>query len=252
MLYTSTGAHDAPTMEAAETVARRWWLPLIAGVLTVAAGVVVLAVDWTAANLAWVVGAIFIYRGLTRAMTPTLSSSARTFNAIAAVASVIAGVAFVAWPSPTLLVLAVFIGAYLVVDGIFHMAGAIELRHDLTTWWLDLIFGAAVTGIGFLALRRPDLTLASLVIFAGLWAIVVGTAEIVAALLMRSAPRELARAGGTLARGGIEETIVLGRPSLGIDGQLAALDQLHLSGGMTDAEYERVKSRLTAASAPAT
>ena len=117
MLFTPMGVGDAATRESVETLARRWWIPLLAGMLTVAAGVVILAVDWTAKGLAWIVGAIFIYRGLTRALTPSFSSSARRFNAVTAIASVLAGVAFVVWPEPSLLVLsAVMLVALLVAE----------------------------------------------------------------------------------------------------------------------------------------
>lgn len=245
MLFTPMGVGDAATMESVETIARRWWIPLVAGILTVTAGIVILAVDWTATGLAWIVGAVFIYRGLTRALTPSFSPAARRFNVVTAVVSVLVGVAFVVWPDPTLLVLAVFIGAYLLVDGILHMLGAIEMRRDIDMWWLELVFGAAMTVIGILALRRPELTLAGLVLLAGLWAIVVGTAEILAAFIVRSGPRALALAGERTAHAAVEDTITLGQLTLTADEQLAHLDQLHRCGTVTDREYDEVKRRLT-------
>ena len=245
MLFTPMGVGDAATNESVETIARRWWIPLVAGILTVVAGIVILAVDWTATGLAWIVGAVFIYRGLTRALTPSFSPAARWFNVVTAIVSVLVGVAFVVWPNPTLLVLAVFIGAYFIVDGVLHMVGAVEMRRDIDTWWLELVFGAVMTVIGFLAVRRPELTLTALVVLAGLWAIVVGTAEILAAFIVRSAPRAVALAGERTAHAPVEETITLGRPALTADEQLAHLDQLHLCGAVTDREYAEVKRRLT-------
>jgi uncharacterized membrane protein HdeD (DUF308 family) len=245
MLFTPMGVGDAATRDSVETIARRWWLPLLTGILTVAAGIVLLAVDWTAKGLAWMVGAIFIYRGLSRALTPSFSSSARGFNVVTAIASVLAGVAFVVWPEPTLLVLAVFIGSYLLVDGILHLLGAIEMRHDIDLWWLELLFGAGLAVLGFLALRRPEATLTALVLLAGLWAVVVGTAEILAAFVVRSAPRALATAGGRAAHARIDETITLAAMAPNPDEQLHMLNRLRLSGALTDAEYDRVRNRLT-------
>jgi len=250
MLLTPMGVGSDTTMELVERASRRWWVPLVMGLTTVTVGIVILAVDWTVTSLAYTLGGIFMISGIFRALTPALSMGARRFDVISGIGWVIVGAAFVAWPDPTLLVVAVFVGATLVFDGIMHLAGAIEFRHDMASWWLSALFGVAIVAIGFLALRRPDLTLSALVILTGLWAIVLGAAEIASAFVLRSAPAEMARGvGGAGAMGMVEETIVLSEPVLHTDEQLALLDQLHLSGGLTDAEYEGARSRMLGSSA---
>src|ERR1019366_8487165 len=51
-----------------------------------------------------------------------------------ALACVIAGVVLVAWPGPSLLVLAFFVGAWLGVSGSFHIVTSVSPRRELPHW----------------------------------------------------------------------------------------------------------------------
>jgi uncharacterized membrane protein HdeD (DUF308 family) len=68
------------TREAAQQVARNWWVLLLNGALLVVAGFLVFSIDWTIRSLATFLGALFIFQGVCRRSRPasTLVSGART------------------------------------------------------------------------------------------------------------------------------------------------------------------------------
>ncbi len=93
------------------------------------------------------------------------------------------GVMALFWPGLTLLVLAIVFGAYALVDGILAGVGAARAGKGRRA---PLIL-MAIIGIlaGIAALVWPGLTVLALTLVVGFWAIVIGVAEIVAAIRMR-------------------------------------------------------------------
>ncbi len=53
--------------EVAEALSRGWWLLLVWGLVSIVAGIAVLAFDWTSESLAIFVGACFLVAGVFRA-----------------------------------------------------------------------------------------------------------------------------------------------------------------------------------------
>ena len=99
--------------------------------------------------------------------------------------SVIAGIFVVAWPGPTLLVIALFIGVSIVIYGIMNVAGAIGNRDRARYWWVVLVIGVLEILLGFWLLRRPGLTLAVAITAIGFWALFVGVMQIVVSFEIR-------------------------------------------------------------------
>jgi uncharacterized membrane protein HdeD (DUF308 family) len=177
--------------ETAERMASGWWLLLIAGIVSVIAGIVILTISWNVQDLALFIAFLLIVKGVFTLATPPVESSDRTWNIATGVLEILVGIAFVAWPEPTLLTLAIFIGAWVVVSGLFTIVGAIANRHDVQLWWLYLIFGIVEVPIGIVLLNRPSLTLAIAIAMVGIWAILVGTLEILSSFEVRDLPRRL-------------------------------------------------------------
>jgi uncharacterized membrane protein HdeD (DUF308 family) len=230
--------------QAAAAAAKQWRMLLVAGIVSVIAGMIILSVDWTFRSLAVFVGVVFIYRGVLQALMPSWGASATQFNRIAGILGALAGIAFLAWPAPSLIVLGVFIGAYILADGIFIIAGAIEFRKDVSTWWLWLIFGVISATFGVLALDRPESSLALAITAAGIWAVIIGIVAISAAFTLRRLPDELDeaanRAQGTVAGRSIDLT----DSAVYVPQQLELLHRLHREGALTDSEFEATKSRV--------
>jgi len=183
--------------ETAEKLSNGWWMLLLAGIVSVIAGILILTIDWTVEDLAIFVSFLFIVKGVFTLATPPVETSDRSWNVFTGVVEIVVGIAFLAWPEPTLLTAAIFIGAWVVVSGLFTIVGAIANRHDVQMWWLYLIFGLIEVPLGIILLNRPSLTLAIAIAMVGIWAILVGTLEIVSSFEVRDLPRKLGMTDGT-------------------------------------------------------
>src|SRR6266566_7828607 len=144
--------------EAAERVARNWWRLLLNGLLLVVAGVLIFSIDWSVRSLATFIGALFIVQGVSEALTSGIDALVRRANVITGLLSIGAGVAIIVWPGPGLLVVAIFLGAWLIVMGTTAISGAFAARRLLPDWWLLLIIGLIEVPLGVLALADHGAT----------------------------------------------------------------------------------------------
>ncbi|HEY7630289.1 MAG TPA: DUF308 domain-containing protein [Thermoleophilaceae bacterium] len=166
-----------------------WWVPLIAGLLTIIVGIVVLRVEWTVSGLAIFLGVVFIIRGLVDAFKVPLDGSPRGLAIVVGVLEACVGVALIAWPGPGLTVVAAFFGCWLVLVGGIEIVGALVNREH-SGWWLVLLLGIVMVILGIWALDKPAQTLHLIIALAGIWAIVAGTVELVFAFELRKMHRE--------------------------------------------------------------
>ncbi|MDT7613436.1 MAG: hypothetical protein QOF00_883 [Pseudonocardiales bacterium] len=114
----------------------------------------------------------------------------RTTLVLRAVLAVAIGVVALLLPGLTLLALALAFGIYAILDGVARGVDAVRHR-GRSRWWLGLVSGLVGVAAGIIALIWPGLTAVILATLVGLWAIVTGVGEIVAAVRLR-------RAGGTI------------------------------------------------------
>jgi uncharacterized membrane protein HdeD (DUF308 family) len=108
--------------------------------------------------------------------------------------AILFGITALVWPGITVFALVLLFGAYALVDGAFTLAAALGRRDRRTTdtggrIWL-VVQGVAGIAIGALAFVWPDITALALVWLIGIWAVVIGLLEIIAAVGLR---RELRR-----------------------------------------------------------
>jgi uncharacterized membrane protein HdeD (DUF308 family) len=181
------------TREVAERLARNWWMLLLNGLVLIVAGVLIFSIDWTIRSLATFIGALFIAQGVAEAMTSGVDLMVRRANALTGLLSIATGIAIIVWPSPGLLAVAIFLGAWLIVMGTTAIAGAFAARRLLPVWWLLLILGLLEVPLGVLALADPGATLAALITVGGIWAVAVGVMRVVLAFELRQLPHELDR-----------------------------------------------------------
>lgn len=187
------GQHS-PLQELAEQIRDLWWIPLLAGLISIGLGLAILATDWTVHALVVITGLVFIIRGIALAFSPAYAGRTSGEQVVAGIIGVIAGIILVAWPGPTLLVLAFFVGAWLAVSGCFHIITSFARRRELPHWGFTLVLGVIELLLGIWAMRRPEATLALLITIIGLWAVISGVIYCVLAFEIRSAGRDLAKA----------------------------------------------------------
>ena len=182
---------------AAEELSKQWWVLLVSGLLAIVVGVVILSINWTVHDLALVVGIFLIVNGVLRMLTPPMDNTGRRWSLGVGLVTALIGVAFLAWPSVSLLTLAIFIGAWVLVRGVFDLAGGIVSRQDVKFWWLYVIFGVIEVGLGLVLLDRPDLSLALAIAIVGVWAILIGTLVVLVAFEIKHLPETLDRLAGS-------------------------------------------------------
>jgi uncharacterized membrane protein HdeD (DUF308 family) len=187
------------TREAAEKVARNWWVLLLNGLLLIVAGVLIFSIDWSIRSLATFIGALFIIQGLSGALTTGIDDRVRQANVLTGLLSIAAGVAIIVWPDPGLLAVAIFLGAWLIVVGTISISGAFAARRILPDWWLLLILGLLEVPLGVLALADPGATLAALITVGGIWAVAVGVMRIVLSFEVKRLPNDVEKAWTTPA-----------------------------------------------------
>ncbi len=115
-------------------------------------------------------------------MRETLTRNWWAFGLRGIVAIVLGVLAFVV-PGPTLVALIAVFAAYAIIDGVLAIvAGAMSPGGP--RWWI-LLGGIAGVAIGLFTIYSPGTTAIALAILIGVWSIVTGVAEIVAAYTLR-------------------------------------------------------------------
>ena len=152
----------------------------------------------------------------TAADFPSLAKKTWIFATIRGVLAIIFGLIALFAPIATAVVLAIFIGAWAIVDGVFDIIEAIRHRGS-SSMGLRIVWGAVSILFGILVLVWPGMSLGVLVIFVGIWAIIIGVLEIMASIRHRAAPNSgwvWGIIGGALAI--LFGILVLLRPGTGL------------------------------------
>ena len=123
----------------------------------------------------------------TAADFPSLARKIWIFAIIRGILGIIFGLIALFAPIATALALAIVIGVYAIVDGVFDIIEAIRHRGS-SSMALRIVWGAVSILFGILVLVWPGMSLGVLVIFVGIWAIIIGVLEIMASIRHRAAP----------------------------------------------------------------
>src|SRR5438067_8815715 len=101
------------------------------------------------------------------------------------VAAIVFGVIAFVYPGLTVAVLVLLFGAWVLVDGVFRIVGAIGHRASDPDWGWQLVIGILGIIIGFLTFHAPAITALVLVIYIAAWALMIGATEIAVAFKLR-------------------------------------------------------------------
>src|SRR3954452_24638868 len=112
------------TREAAQQIARNWWLLLLNGLLLIVAGVLIFSIDWSVRSLATFIGVLFIVQGAAEALTTGIDARVRQANVVTGLLSVAAGVLILVLAEPGGVAVAVILGAWLIVVGTLTVSGS--------------------------------------------------------------------------------------------------------------------------------
>ncbi len=101
---------------------------------------------------------------------------------------VVAGVLAVAWPGPTVLVLAILFGIQLIVSGIFSFINAFAADESGGTRVWNVIIGLLGILVGLYAVRHIIVSVVALALLIGIYWVAYGIAQIYMAIAHRELP----------------------------------------------------------------
>jgi uncharacterized membrane protein HdeD (DUF308 family) len=171
-----------------DAVSAGWWALLLMGIISAVAGGVILITDWSVDDLATFIGILLVVHGIVLVLSVPLDGGLRLWSAVSGLIEVAVGVAVFAWPGPTLLVIAAFIGFYVLFSGLMTIAGSITWRDVVPYWGLMLAFGILETLFATWLLVRPDLTIVAAVLAIGFWSLFYGVMQIALAFEVKRLP----------------------------------------------------------------
>ncbi len=104
---------------------------------------------------------------------------------IRGIAAIIFGIIAFAYPGLTIASLVLLFGAWVLVDWIFRIVGAVGHRATDPDWGWQLVIGILGILVGLLTFHAPQVTALALLIYIAAWALMIGAGEIAIAIKLR-------------------------------------------------------------------
>lgn len=179
------------------TVGRHWGWVLGYGIITLLAGIAILV--WPGETLlvaAVLFGIQLIVSGIFRLVgalaADEMAGGARVLLALLGVLSVIIGLWAVRHALLTVIALVVLLGIFWVINGAIEVFTALSHRGMPDRGW-NVMMGLLSIAAGVIVLAFPGLGLVGLAVILGIWLLIFGILEIMAALRLRAAARAAPR-----------------------------------------------------------
>jgi hypothetical protein len=173
---------------AAGELVRYWWLWLVTGIAWLAAALVILQFDAASVTtIGILVGIMFIFAGTQQLVLAFVADSLRWLWAIFGVLLLVAGIICFINPKATFAGLADVLGFLFLLVGVWWIMQAFLEREVNPIWWLGLTAGILMVILAFWTSGQFFLHKAyTLLVFAGIWALMQGVTDIVRAFRLRS------------------------------------------------------------------
>ena len=159
-----------------ETYGPPWKVALI-GSLAVLAGVALVLRQWSLAELDIFVAMFFVGRGALHVVTVSFEGLAGALSALLGAAEIAIGILLLAWPSPTLLVVAAAVGGLVLVRAVVGGTAALATRSE-PRWRLPFAVAVVELALSVVLIARPDGTVRGVAITLAVVAFVEGAYEI--------------------------------------------------------------------------
>jgi uncharacterized membrane protein HdeD (DUF308 family) len=174
-------------------LARNWWALVLRGLLGVALGVLTFTLpEATLGALVLVFGAYALVDGVLGVIAAVGGARGdRSWWALllGGLAGILAGVAALALPEATALVLLYVIAAWAVLTGGLEVTAAVRLREQIRDEWLLGLSGLLSIAFGVLIMIAPAAGPLAVVLVIGAYAVLSGLVLLVLGLRLRAAGR---------------------------------------------------------------
>ena len=190
----STGEAPAnPVTTMLQRITSYWWVGLLAGIAWTVISVVIL--KFTNASVTTVgilTGIMFLVFAAEEFLLAAIDRRARWLWAIFGVLLTAAGIVALIHPVSTFAGLADIIGFVFLTIGVLWLIQAFMQRAFNDLWWMQLISGILMVGMAFWVSGQFYLTrAATLLVFAGIWAMMKGITDIIRAFQIREIGKTL-------------------------------------------------------------
>lgn len=183
----SPAGADAAAREALAGIAQWWWLFLITAVAWAVVAIVLFQFD--AASLTTVgvlVGAMLIFSGVEQILVAGAAQSMKWFFYLFGAVFLVGGVIALFNPLTTAASLALSLGLFFGLIGIFWAVEAILSRKANPLWWVGLLSAAIMIGLAFwIGAQNATTRAVTMLIFAGTWALVHAVSDVVRAFQLK-------------------------------------------------------------------
>lgn len=178
---------------ARRVVSGLWWMWLILGIAWIAASLVILQFDQASiTTIGIIVGIMFVAAGVQQLALAAFVDHLKWLWALFGVLFVAAGIICFINPEDTFAGLADILGFLFLCVGVWWTVQAFLERDVNPLWWLGLIAGLAMVVLAFWTSGQFFLQKAyTLLVFAGIWALMQGIGDIIRAFHVRSLRDEL-------------------------------------------------------------
>jgi uncharacterized membrane protein HdeD (DUF308 family) len=171
----------------AHEAGRLWWLWLVTGAAWLVAALVILQFDQASVTtVGIIIGCMFVVAGLQQFVLASVVEHLRWLWIAFGVLFVIAGILCFIEPTATFAGVADMLGFLFLIVGVWWTIAAI-LNAGRPLWWLGLVSGIAMCVLAFWTSGQFFIHRAyTLLVFAGIWALMQGVTDIVRAFQARS------------------------------------------------------------------
>ena len=189
--HTATPRFEVPgarvLRERARAVTGYWWVLLAAGIAWVGAALVILQFDRASVTTVGIlVGILFLAAGIENLALARLDVPMRWLWAVFGVLFLVSAALSFADPTDTFAGLADVLGFLFLIVGVWWLIEAFTDREDNPLWWLGLLAGVLMLIMAFWTSGQFFIEKAyTLLVFAGIWALMHGVTDIVRAFRLR-------------------------------------------------------------------
>ena len=164
-----------------------WWLWLVCGVIWTIAALVILQFDAASVTTVGVIiGCMFVVASVQQFVLAVVVDRLRWLWIAIGVLFLVSGVVCLASPVDTFKGLADVLGFLFLLLGVWWMIEALLVRSEDSLWWLRLTTGILMIVLAFWTSGQFFIDKAyTLLVFAGIWALMQGITDIVRAFQLR-------------------------------------------------------------------
>jgi uncharacterized membrane protein HdeD (DUF308 family) len=156
------------------------WLQVVAGIAWILISLVVLSFDANSmATIGYLTGFVLILAGVDEFVVATVVEGWKWLHGILAALFILGGIASFMAPFQTFGYLALFVGWYLVIKGIFDLTVSIAMRGVLPLWGLLLALGIGEVLLGLWAIGYPGRSTYLVLLWVGFGAMFRGIGDLV-------------------------------------------------------------------------